>query len=299
MRDLYEDITQRIVATLEAGVAPWLRPWSGDLDGVPVNAGSQRPYRGINRVLLTLEGYARGYRRNAWLTYRQAKEFGGQVRGGQRGVQVVFYRLREVPQALEDERSEDDPKPKVIPLLRAYTVFNVAQVDGLPERLNPPVLAQPAWEPQEAAERLLKGSGARIEHGGSMAFYSPLDDRIQLPEPGAFKDRGSYYATALHELTHWTGHPSRLDRQLGRRFGEAAYAAEELVAEMGSAFLCASCRIDGKLQHPEYIGDWLKVLKNDKRAIFTASTKAQQAADYIESRVGAPPEERAVAEEAA
>src|SRR3954470_12667340 len=115
MRDLYEDVTQRIVAALEAGTAPWIRPWSADFDGVPINAGSQRPYRGINRVLLTLEAHARGYRRNGWLTYRQASELGGQVRGGQRGSLVVFYRLREVPQAIQDERSEDEPKPKVTP----------------------------------------------------------------------------------------------------------------------------------------------------------------------------------------
>jgi antirestriction protein ArdC len=297
--DLYQVVTDRIVAALEAGTAPWIKPWAADFDGVPVNAGSKRPYRGVNRVLLTMEALARGYRRNAWLTYRQAKELGGQVRGGERGTTIVFYRLREAPQALEDERSENEPKPKVIPLLRAYTVFSVQQVDGLPDRLNPPAPSRPAWAPHEAAERLLHASGARIEHGGSYAFYSPLDDRIVIPDVGAFKDRGSYYATALHELTHWTGHPDRLDRQLGRRFADAVYAAEELVAEMGGAFLCASCHLDGKLQHAEYIGEWLKVLKNDKRAIFTASTKAQQAADYIESKVGSPPEERAAAEEAA
>lgn len=292
--DLYQAVTDRIVAALEAGVAPWIRPWSGGgFEGVPLNAGSSRPYRGVNRVLLTMEAHGKGYRSNRWLTYRQTSELGGRVRRGEHGVQIVFYRLKELPQAAEPERLEDDPRPKVIPLLRAYTVFNLAQVDGLPDRLTPPVPSQPAWEPQEAAERLLKGSGARIEHGGPMAFYSPLDDRIQLPDPGAFKDQGSYYATAIHELVHWTGHPDRLDRQLGRRFGEAAYACEELVAEMGSAFLCASCRIDGELQHPEYIAEWLKVLKNDKRAIFTASTKAQRAADFIESTVGTPPEERA------
>lgn len=294
--DLYQAVTDRIVAALETGTAPWIRPWSGSFEGVPLNAGSNRAYRGINRVLLTLEAHAQGYRRNAWLTYRQARELGGQVRGGERGAQVIFYRLRDLPQALEDERSEDDPKPKVIPLLRAYTVFNVHQVAGLPERFTPPTPSQPAWEPLQAAERLLRGSGARIEHGGSMAFYSPLDDRIQLPEREAFKDGGAYYATALHEAIHATGHPTRLDRQLGRRFGEVAYAAEELVAEMGGAFLCASCRIDGKLQHAEYIGEWLKVLKNDKRAIFTASTKAQQAADYIESKLGTPPKEPAAPE---
>src|SRR4051812_41317935 len=176
-RDLYEQVTDRIIAALEGGTPPWVQPWHTDgFDGVPINAGSQRPYRGINRVLLTLEAHARGYRHNGWLTYRQASELGGQVRGGQRGSLVVFYRLREVPQAMADERSEDEPKPKVIPLLRAYTVFNVHQVDGLPERFNAPAPCQPASEPQGAADQLLRGSGARIAHGGSMAYYSPLDD---------------------------------------------------------------------------------------------------------------------------
>src|SRR5687768_15943456 len=129
MSDLYETVTQRIVAALEAGTAPWAKPWATDFDGVPANAGSQRPYRGINRLLLSMEAQLAGYLCNAWLTYRQAKELGGQVRGGQRGTQVVFYRLRQAPQAQAEERSEDEAKPKVIPLLRAYTVFNVAQVD--------------------------------------------------------------------------------------------------------------------------------------------------------------------------
>jgi antirestriction protein ArdC len=278
MRDLYADVTARIVAALEAGTPPWIRPWSGDLERVPVNGFSRRPYRGINCILLTLEAQLRGFGRNAWLTYRQAAELGAQVRGGERGTTVILFKRHEVPAEAGEESSE----PRVVPLLRSFTVFNVEQIDRLPERLQQPAAEPSGWLPEHAPEELLAKSGARVEHGGFAAFYMAAEDRIQLPERELFADAGSYYATALHELVHWSGHPKRLDRELGRRFGEAAYAVEELIAEIGSAFLCAACRLEGRLQHVAYIGNWIQVLKNDKRAVFTAAAKAQQAADYVE-----------------
>jgi antirestriction protein ArdC len=276
--DLYQAVTDRIVAALEAGVPPWARPWTTESEPMPLNAASRRPYRGINAVLLTLASQLRGYSRNAWLTYRQASELNAQVRGGERGTQVVFYKLdhaKEMVEAAEEQRS-----PRVIPLLRSFVVFNVAQIDNLPERLNPP--PRPAtWSPCSEAERVFQNSGAVIQHGGSMAFYSPLDDRIQLPPKGAFSEPESYYATGLHELVHWSGHPDRLNRVLSRRFGDEAYAMEELVAELGGAFLCAHCRLNGRLQHANYLASWLKILKADKRAIFSVASKAQQAADFV------------------
>lgn len=276
MRDLYQDVTNRIVAALEAGTPPWVKPWSADADATPMNAGSKRPYRGVNALLLTLETTCRGHSRNAWLTFRQALALGGHVRAGERGATVVFFKTLEVP----IEAPEDRPTSRVVPLLRAFTVFNVAQIEGLPERLVQPP-PPPAWAPHEEAERLLATSGPRLQHAGARAFYSPSEDLIQLPAPGSFPDQGGYYATALHELVHWTGHASRCNRQLGKRFGEEAYAVEELIAEMGSAFLCAHCRLDGHLQHASYVGSWLKVLKNDKRAVFTAAAQAQRAADFV------------------
>jgi antirestriction protein ArdC len=228
-------------------------------------------------VLLTLESLLRGYGRNLWLTYRQATELGAQVRGGEHGTQVVFYKRPEVPAS----ESEENTSARVVPLMRCFTVFNVAQVDRLPERLQEQEREGTAWTPLHAPAQLLAESGAQIEHGGFAAFYSPSEDRIQLPERTLFPDAGAYYATALHEITHWSGHASRLDRQLGRRFGEAAYAMEELIAEIGSAFLCASCGIEGRLQHAAYVANWIQVLRDDKRAVFTAAAKAQQAADYI------------------
>lgn len=288
MRDLYAEVTNRIVAALEAGVTPWIRPWTADFEPTPINAASRRCYRGINTVLLTLEAQSRGFNRNAWLTFRQAKELGAHVRAGESGCHVVFYKLHELPHGATVERIEDERRPKVIPLLRSFTVFNLAQIDNLPDRLKERE-ARVAWRPLEAAETLLTGSGADIRHGGAMAFYDPREDRIQLPAKHAFPDRGGYYATALHELVHWTAHPTRLHRDLGRRFGDAAYAMEELIAEMGSAFLCASCYLEGRLRHADYVGHWLQVLRNDKRAVFAAAAKAQQASDFIESVCGNPP----------
>lgn len=281
MNDLYREVTARIIEALEGGVAPWVRPWSTGIDTLPVNASTRRPYRGVNVVLLALEAQAHGYPLDRWLTYRQADELGGQVRRGERGTTVVFWKLRKVDATADahPDQSEPDLHERVIPLLRAYTVFNLAQIDGLPEGL----MASPAvaWEPQARADELLLMSGATIHHGGSKAFYQPGSDSIHLPPRQAFPSAAGYYNTALHEVTHWTSHPARCNRQLGQRFGDNAYAAEELIAEMGSAFLCAHCRIDGELHHAEYLSSWLRVLRTDQRAIFVVATRAQQSTDYL------------------
>ena len=279
--DLYSNVTARIVAALERGVAPWVRPWSTGIDTLPMNAGTKRPYRGVNVVLLALEVQAHGYPLNRWVTYRQALELGGQVRRGERGTTVAFWKLRKIGATVDayPDQGEPDLHERVIPLLRAYTVFNVAQTEGLPAAIT--ATSRPTWEPEAKAEELLLMWGAEIRHGGALAYYQPRTDEIHLPLRQAFAAADSYYATALHELTHWTSHASRCDRQLGQRFGDDAYAAEELIAEMGSAFLCAHCRIDGQLQHSAYLDHWLRVLRTDKRAIFVAATRAQQASDYV------------------
>ena len=269
-KDFYQDVTNRIVAAIEAGTPPWVRPWSVS-DQRPHNAATKRPYRGINTVLLGLEAGLKGYATSAWLTYRQAAGLGGQVRGGERGTSVVLYKLHELPDA-EGEK-------KVIPLMRCFTVFNIAQIDGLPAPAQP---TQPTpWSASAEAEAVLTASGADIRYGSAQAYYHPAKDAIYLPAKDAFTDPGAFYSTALHEAVHWSGHPSRCNRNLSGRFGGDAYAMEELIAELGSAFLCAHCRIDGRLQHAAYLHSWLQVLKADKRAIFTASAKAQQAADLL------------------
>jgi antirestriction protein ArdC len=277
MNDLYQNVTDRIVAAIEAGTPPWIKPWSVAGDLRPLNAATRRPYRGINSVLLGLEAQTQGYARSRWLTYRQAAELGAQVRKGERGTTVVFYKLREVPEAQSEQPGDEK---RVIPLLRSFTVFNVAQIEGLPAALTEPPKPE-AWTSSEAAEALLHASSATIRHGGVHAYYDRGLDAIHLPARSAFADGTSYYATALHELLHWTGHPARCNRDLKGRFGDAAYAMEELIAEMGSAFLCAHCAIDGRLQHAAYVRAWLPVLKGDKRAVFTAAAKAQAAADYL------------------
>jgi antirestriction protein ArdC len=273
MKDFYQNVTDRIVAAIEAGTPPWVRPWSVS-DQRPKNAATNRLYRGINSLLLGLEAQAHGYTSSAWLTYRQAAALKAQVRGGERGTSVVLYKLHEV----DDAKAEGEKR--VIPLLRSFTVFNVAQIDGLPQPTQPtrPTLA---WDSHLEAELVLSSSGAEIHHGGEHAYYHRGQDVIHLPPCRSFAERGAYYAVALHELVHWAGHPTRCNRDLSGRFGNDSYAVEELVAELGSAFLCAHCRIDGRLQHAAYLHSWLQVLKSDKRAIFTASAKAQQAADYV------------------
>ena len=215
MKDCYQEITDRIVAAIEAGTAPWVRPWSVS-DQRPKNAATGRLYRGINSLLLGLEAQARGYATGAWLTYRQTAAAGGQVRGGEHGTSVALYKLHEV----DDTKAEGEKR--VIPLLRTFTVFNVAQIDGLQQTTQPTW----TWGSHLEAELVLTSSGADIRHGTPKAYYTTVTDRIHLPVKQAFKDQGAYYTTALHELTHWTGHPKRCNRDLSGRFGNDIYAMQ-------------------------------------------------------------------------
>jgi len=273
IHDLYQETTHRIIAAIEAGTTPpWVKPWS-EAGLLPRNGATHRAYRGINHLLLGLETELRGYPQSRWLTFRQAAELGAHVRSGERGVRVVFYK----PQAFRSV-DEDPPQQRTFPVLRGFTVFNVSQIDGLPAPLMAPVAA---WEAHGDAEALLLASGAEIRHGSSRAYYNPGTDTIHIPPRQAFNTQYGYYATALHELIHRTGHATRCNRDLRGRFGDDAYAMEELIAELGCSFLCAHCGIDGQLQHAAYLHAWLRVLKADKRAIFAASAKAQQAADFV------------------
>ncbi len=287
MNDIYQSITDKIIAELEAGTVPWIRPWAGGDDPFPRNALSQRPYRGINTIVLGLEALCRGYTTHQWLTFRQALQLGGHIRKGERSSTIIYYELRQVEKADSEALAEgDDDEKRFLPLLKVFHVFNLDQVDGLPNEYRAAPDTGPAWEPSEIAERIIECSGAEIRHGGFRAFYSPPNDLIYLPLRSSFRDQASYYSTALHELCHWTGHASRLGRKLGKRFGESAYAMEELIAEMGAAFLAAHCRLEVQVQHANYIASWLEVLKRDKRAVFTASAQAQKAADYLLEHAG-------------
>lgn len=297
--DIYQTITNKIIAALEAGTPPWICPWATTGQAIPANLSSGRHYRGVNILLLNMQQMAHGYPLNRWLTFNQARALGGCVRKGETGSTVVFFKL--LGCQAEDaavHTASDAPKRKVIPLLRSFTVFNAAQVDGLPEALGAVPAPAEGWSPVDAAEAVLAASGAVIRHGGDRAFYRPADDIIQLPMASQFPKADAYYSTALHELVHSTGHPSRCHRPLLSRQHIEAYAFEELVAEMGSAFLCNHVGIKGELQHASYISHWLTALKSDKRLIFTAASAAQRAVDFLIPQPVAS-EQKAVAEVAA
>lgn len=282
----YERITHSIIADLAQGVAPWVKPWrSGAPVSMPVNAVTARPYSGVNVLTLWDVALRRGYPAPRWLTYRQAQERHGHVRKGERGTTVFF--VRSIPR--EDEEGVVTRRRS---LLRSYTVFNVAQCEGLPAHLQEVSVPGAQEERHGAADAFLAAAAAEVRHGGDRAYYSPSQDVICLPPFGAFESSGHYYATSLHEHVHWAGSEKRLSREFGKRFGDRSYAAEELVAELGAAFLCAHLGIEGKLRHAEYIGSWITLLNDDSRAIFTAASKASQAADFLRAfSLGCPVDE--------
>lgn len=278
---LYDEVTARLIAQLEEGVFPWVRPWSKALaaPGLPRNAVTGRAYSGINVLILwgaVIEG---GYPSQDWLTFRQALAAGGCVRKGERG-RTVFYADRFVPKE-KREGGENGEEPRGIAFLKRFTVFNVAQCEGLPEKLVREPAPLPERELHDSAEALIAATGADVRIGGAEAFYSPSCDYVQLPPQPAFHHQIDYYRTALHELGHWTGHGSRLGRDQTGRFGSAAYAREELVAELASAFLCAALGIEPTVRHADYLGSWLQVLRADNRAIFRAASQASKAADFL------------------
>jgi antirestriction protein ArdC len=295
MSDIYLDVTNKIVSALNQGVIPWIKPWkttgsSADCP-FPINAITRRPYAGINIPLLWAEARLRGFRQDRWLTFNQARKAGGHVRKGEQSTLAVLYKPMSKEAHDEDGQVVRDEQGNIkmvqFALLRTHCLFNIEQTEDLPaeEQIHDECDDQPAFIDHAPAEQLLLASGARIEHRyGDQAFYQPVRDLIQLPTKGQFEDVGSYYATALHELTHWSGHLSRLNREGitgGHAFGSAEYAFEELVAEMGAAFLCALTGTQGELRHEEYLASWLKILKEDKRAIFRASGQAREASEYL------------------
>jgi antirestriction protein ArdC len=277
-RDLYAEVSARIVAELERGAAPWVKPWSATPgQNVPQNAVTSRPYSGCNVILLWL-ARERGWTTPRFLTFKQALEAGGHVRKGEHGQKVYFVKQLE----LKDDK-EDEAEARLVTMLREYTVFNIDQCEGLPEiiRAAKPIRVRNPGTRDPLADEFLRSTGADIREGHGEAYYAPGHDYISMPAFEAFRSAGHFYGTAFHEVGHWTGHKSRLDRDLRHRFGERAYAAEELVAELCAAFLCAEFSFDGDLRHAGYIQHWIALLRSDRRAFFTACSKAQAAADYL------------------
>jgi antirestriction protein ArdC len=287
-RDLYMEVSARIVAELEAGAAPWIKPWSATPGAnTPCNAATNRPYSGCNAVLLWM-AQAAGYRSPRYLTFKQAIELGGHVRKGERGTKVYFVKQLEIRDSAHDE-----PSTRLVPMMREYTVFNIDQCDSLPDSVTTgkPMRVRNPDAREDLADQFLRTTGADIREGHGEAFYVPSRDFISMPAFGAFKGADHFYGTAFHELTHWTGHKNRLDRDLKNRFGSRSYAGEELVAELGAAFLCAEFGFDGDLRHAGYIAHWIDLLRADKRAFFTACSQASKAADYLRDLALAEPSE--------
>lgn len=282
--DIYTRVTGQIIADLEKGVRPWLQPWNAAHAAGPITrplrAGGQ-PYKGINVLMLWASAMTQNFASPIWMTFKQAKELNASVRKGSKGSLVVYSdRITRTERTEEGEEQERD-----IYFVKGYTVFNVEQIDGLPPHFY--AAAAPEIDPaqrNQTADRFFANTGADIRHGGNQAYYSPSLDYVQMPPFTSFRDAESYGATLAHEMTHWTRHPSRLDRDFGRRqFGDEGYAREELVAEIGAAFLCCDLGItpEPRDDHAAYLGHWLKVLKEDKRAIFQAAAHAQRAVDFL------------------
>jgi antirestriction protein ArdC len=281
---LYQEITDKIIAELEAGRVPWVQPWRTVAANAPLalpkNASTERRYSGINVLILWGAVIERGFSGQSWLTFRQALSLGGGVRKGERGTTVV-YADRFVPNDEKKRAIETGEDALAIPFLKRFTVFNTDQCDGLPIEVAQAAPPPPPGMIEPEAERLIAATGADFRIGGARAFYSPSGDFVQVPPPQAYYEPINWHRTAFHELGHWTGHPSRLNREHCGAFGSKSYAREELVAEMAGAFMCASLGIVPTVRHADYIGSWLEVLREDNRAIVRAASAASKAADYL------------------
>jgi len=276
--DIYQTVTDSIVAALEAGVKPWACPWERvpGMSGLPSNYATGVAYSGMNIMLLWCSASKQGFGDSRWMTYKQAQAAGAQVRRGEHGTTAIFYTTM--------EKVNDAGNVEHIPMLKTFTVFNVDQIDGLPlatETPSPTV----KFDPLPQAENLFRSSGATIIEKGQNAFFRPSTDEIYLPARHLFADAANFYATGLHELVHWSGAKSRLNREMKGKFGSEDYAFEELIAELGSAFLMADLAIEGEVQHESYIASWLKALKNDKRCIFKAASAASKAHRYLMDKI--------------
>lgn len=271
----YETITGRIVAILEAGKATGSVTWrgQGETGRMPYNLKTGQPYGGANVLSLWITAEERSYASPAWLTFKQARDLGGCVRKGEKSTLGIYYDSYE--KAERGEAGEEEVRR--VKFAKAFHLFNVEQVDGV-ERPDP----SGSWNPLEKAEGVVANCGASVVEGGTRAFYNPVKDEIRLPDRGRFRSPENFYVVGFHELGHWTGNRKRLARDLSHRFGSEAYAMEELVAELASAFLCAETGVDGKLEHhANYVESWLRVLKKDKRAIVTAAAAAGKAAAFV------------------
>src|SRR5712664_771638 len=281
---LYQEITDKIVAELEAGRVPWVQPWGTAAAkaslAMPKNASTNRQYSGVNILILWGAVIERGFTGQSWLTFRQALSLGGHVRKGERGTTVV-YADRFVPSNEKRRAAETGEEVQAVPFLKRFTVFNTDQCEDLPDEIATTATPPPPGLIEPTVEALIKATGLTFHIGGERAFYAPAEDYVQVPPPQAYFEPINWHRTALHELGHATGHPSRLNRDQSGSHGTKKYAFEELVAELSAAFGCASLGIVPTVRHADYIGSWIEVLREDNRAIVRAASQASKAADYL------------------
>jgi antirestriction protein ArdC len=282
---IYELVTERVIASLEKGNAPWRKPWSATTGGVAVSLSSGKPYRGVNTLLLAIAAEDGGYRSNWWGSYKQVQKLGGNVRKGEASTVVIFWKRLVVEETVDGKKVK-----KVIPLLRYFRVFNAEQCDGLPEKYQAPAPVTGTFAEKRDAELVLKGYLGRdgapsVRYGGDRAYYQDGLNHIQLPAREDFHSEDEFYATAYHEITHSTGSPRRLNRPGVANFdhfGSEKYAKEELVAEMGSAILQAVTGIEAPFENSaNYVASWLRKLRDDKKLVVQAAAQAQRAVDHI------------------
>lgn len=291
-RDLYQEVTDQIVAAIGSGTAPWQKPWTELAElGLPMNGASERQYRGINTMLLFMSSQEHGYSDNRWFTYKQASELGAQVRKAEKSTPVYFFKMLQASERDGDSAtaspkngtSGKDEKSRQIPFLTEYQVFNAAQIDGLARQEKP----ERNWTPIEAVNEVVARLNPDIRYGGNRAFYAQGSGRgfIQMPHEGAFASASDWSGTLLHEIAHWTGASTRLNRQFGV-WGTDDYSREEIRAELASAMLSAGLGVPTTTEnHAAYIGSWIKRLKEDKFEIFRAARDAGKIADFITGRL--------------
>ena len=283
-RNLYDDITDKIIAELEEGRLPWVQPWGTAAAKAPLamprNAATFRQYSGINVLILWGAVVQHGYPTQQWLTFRQALSHGGNVRKGEQGTTVV-YADRFTPEDEKRRARESGEEAGSIPFLKRFTVFNAAQCEGLPEDIAVEAPPPPAGMIEPRVEALIKATGIDFRIGGNGAYYVPAHDYVQVPPPLAYFEPINWHRTALHEMSHASGHASRLARDLSGSFGSKAYFVEEVVAELSSAFCCASLGIVPTVRHADYIGAWIDTMRSDNRVIVRAASRASKAADWL------------------
>lgn len=267
--DIYDIVTNRIIEKLENGCIPWVKPWETE-NTLDKNIKTGNEYNGINRIILGMSGY----QSNVWGSFKQWKDLGANVKLHEKGTAIVFYK----PVSGVKVTSEGETIIYNSVFTTSY-VFNAEQVEGI--EIKPRDIEDKPFLNNADIDNMVLNTGANIKHGGNSAYYRTSEDYINMPVKSDFNDEAGYYATLLHELTHWSGAKHRLDRTKGKRFGDTAYAFEELIAELGSAFLCEKYSVKGDIRHEGYIQSWLKALKNDNKMIFSASAYAQKSTDYI------------------